>query len=287
MTDQAPAPVVDNAAPVQQPAAASLAAPAAAPAAPAGQPPASWYSGFQDESLRGYIETKGFKDPSSLAESYRNLEKLRGVPENELVRIPKEGDAEAWNAYYARMGRPENADGYSLPVPEGDDGAFSKQAAQWMHEAGLTPAQAQILAGKNNEFLATQMKAAQDQQAIESDRQMSELKTEWGQAYDQNTEIARRAAKQFGLDEGMLSSIEEAIGTKQLLTLFNNIGQGLGEHKAHGIGSGDNSFKLSPAAAQERIKQLGNDPEWGKKYLAGGANEAAEMQRLQQMAYPT
>lgn len=247
----------------------------------------AWYSGFADENLRGYIETKGFKDASALAESYRNLEKLRGVPENELARIPKEGDADGWNAFYARLGRPDNADGYSLPVPEGDDGAFAKQAAEWMHAAGLTPAQAQMLAAKNNEFMAAQVKAHQDQQAIESDRQMSELKTEWGQAYEQNSEIARRAAKQFGLTEDMLSGIEDAIGTKQLMVLFNNIGQGLGEHKAQGIGSGDSSFKLSPAAAQERIKQLQGDPEWSKKYLSGGANEAAEMQRLQQMAWPS
>lgn len=277
MTVQAPA-TTDNAAQGQQSTDAGNVA---------AQQQSSWYSGFSDETLRGYIETKGFKDPSALAESYRNLEKLRGVPENELVRIPKEGDTEAWNAYYARMGRPENADGYSLPVPEGGDDAFAKQAAQWMHEAGLTPAQAQILAGKNNEFIAAQMKAHQDQQAVESDRQMSELKTEWGQAYEQNTEIARRAAQQFGLDANMLSSIEDAIGTKQLMVLFNNIGQGLGEHKAHGIGSGDNSFKLSPEAAQERIKQLGGDPDWSKKYLAGGANEKAEMERLQQMAWPS
>lgn len=250
-------------------------------------PAQTWYSGFGDESLRGYLETKGFKDPSALAESYRNLEKLRGVPENELARIPKEGDAEAWNAFYNRLGRPENAAGYELPIPDGDDGAFAKQAAEWMHEAGLTPAQAKMLAGKNNEFLAAQIKAHQDQQAIESDRQMSELKTEWGQAYEQNTEIARRAAKQFGLTDEMLSGIEDAIGTKQLMVLFNNIGQGLGEHKAQGIGAGDSSFKLSPAAAQERIKQLQGDPEWAKKYLSGGANEQAEMQRLQQMAYPS
>lgn len=247
----------------------------------------AWYSGFTDESLRGYVETKGFKDSAALAESYRNLEKLRGVPENELARIPKEGDAEGWNAFYAKLGRPESAAGYSLPVPDGDDGAFAKQAAEWMHAAGLTPAQAQMLAGKNNEFMAAQMKAHQEQQAVESDRQMAELKTEWGQAYEQNSEIARRAAKQFGLTEDMLSGIEDAIGTKQLMVLFNSIGQGLGEHKAQGIGAGDSSFKLSPAAAQERIKQLQTDLEWGKKYLSGGANERAEMERLQQMAYPS
>lgn len=273
MTDQAPITQVDNAAPVQAPAAQSA--------------PEAWYSNIQDESLRGYLETKGFKDHGALAESYRNLEKLRGVPENELLRMPKEGDTEAWNAFYNRLGRPENPDGYSLPIPDGDDGAFAKQAAQWMHEAGLTPAQAQALASKNNEWLSAQVKAFEDQQAIESDRQMTELKSEWGQAFEQNTEIARRAAKQFGLEEADLNALEDALGTKKLLTLFNNIGQGLGEHKAQGFGNGDQSFKLSPAAANERIKQLMGDKEWSSKYLNGGANEKAEMARLQQMANPS
>lgn len=272
MTEQAPVAQIDNA-PASQP--------AAEPAAPA-----AWYSGIQDESLRGYLEMKGFKGPDALADSYRNLEKLRGVPENELLRLPKEGDAEAWGQFYDRLGRPKSPDDYGLPVPEGDDGAFAKTAAQWMHEAGLTPAQAKLLGEKNNEWLAQQVQSFNEQKAVESDRQLSELKTEWGQAFDQNVEIARRAANQFGIKEDQMEALEDALGTKGMMQLFNNIGQSLGEHKAEGFGSGQSGFKLSPEAARERIKQLGADPEWSKKYLSGGANEAAEMQRLQQMANP-
>lgn len=250
------------------------------------QEPASWYSGFADESLRGYIEAKGFKDAPSLAESYRNLEKLRGVPEHELARIPKADDKDGWNAFYARMGRPDSAAGYELPLPEGDDGVFAKAAAEWFHEAGLSPQQAQLLAAKNNEYLAAQVQQWETEVAAEQDRQMSELKTAWGAAFDQNTEIARRGAKQFGVDEATMEKLEGAMGTKGMLEFFHTIGSKLGEHKAEGMGGGDASFKLSPAAATERIRMLMADKEWAGKYLAGGANEKAEMERLQRFAYP-
>lgn len=243
-----------------------------------------WYSGFQDESLRGYMEVKGFKDPSALADSYRNLEKLRGVPENELLRLPKEGDADAWNQFYSRLGRPEKADGYQLPVPEGDDGAFSKAAAEWMHAAGLSPAQATMLAEKNNEFLASQLQAHQEQIAHLQEQEMTQLKSEWGQAFEQNTEIAKRAARQFGIGEEVMNRLEEGMGTKGLLEFFHNIGSKLGEHKIEGMGNGVGEFKLSPSAAKEQINMLMQDREWASRYLNGGAAEKMQMERLQQAA---
>lgn len=267
MTEQqAPAPVADNAGQVAQ----------------TEQP---WYSSIQDESLRGFAELKGWKDPGAAIDSYRNLEKLRGVPENELVRLPKEGDAEAWDQVYSRLGRPESPDLYELPIPEGDDGAFAKTAAEWMHKAGLTKQQAQQIAAMNNEFISEQVKAYEAEKAANQARELDDLKSEWGMAYDQNTEIARRGAQQFGIEPEMLEKIEDAIGTKALLTMFHNIGSKVGEHKmVQGQGDG---FKLSPAAAQERISQLKGDKEWVSKYLSGGANERAEMERLIMMANPS
>lgn len=269
MTDQlAPAVVADNAGQVATPTES--------------QP---WYSSIQDEGLRGFAELKGWKDPGAAIDSYRNLEKLRGVPENELIRIPKAEDAESWQQVYSRLGRPESPDLYELPIPEGDDGAFAKTAAEWMHKAGLTKGQAQQIAEMNNQFLAEQVQAFEAEKASSQAREIEELRSEWGMAYDQNTEIARRGAQQFGIEPEMLEKIEDAIGTKALLTMFHNIGSKVGEHKmVQGQGDG---FKLSPAAAQERIAQLKGDKEWAGKYLAGGANEKAEFERLMRMAYPS
>lgn len=255
-----------------------------APVTPAADAP--WYSSIQDEGIRGYAELKGWKDPAAAIDSYRNLEKLRGVPENELARIPKADDKDGWNSFYAKLGRPDNAAGYELSIPEGDDGVFAKAAAEWFHEAGLSPAQAQLLAAKNNEYLASQVKAWETEVAAKQDQEMSELKTQWGMAFDQNTEIARRGAKQFGVSEETMEQLEGAMGTKGMLEFFHNIGSKLGEHKVEGMGASDASFKLSPAAAQERIRMLQADKEWANRYLSGGANEKAEMDRLQRFAYP-
>lgn len=274
MTDQAPAPVVDNAQTGQQP---------AAPAPTGGEQP--WYSTIQDESIRGYAELKGWKDPSAAIDSYRNLEKLRGVPEHELLRMPKEGDQDAWGQFYSRLGRPETPDAYELPVPDGDDGAFAGEAAKWMHEAGLSKSQAHKLAEMNNQFITAQVTQYEANLAAQQDREMGELKTEWGSAYDQNVEIARRGAKQFGMAEKMLDNIEEAIGTKAMLSLFHNIGSKIGEHQFK-TGEGDGGFILSPAAAKERIAQLNGDREWANKYLSGGQKEKSEMERLMRQAYP-
>ena len=267
MTDQAPATQVDNAQPSQ----------------PAAEQP--WYSSIADESIRGYAELKGWKDPSAAIDSYRNLEKLRGVPENELIRLPKEGDQDAWSQVYARLGRPETPDAYELPVPDGDDGAFASHAAKWMHEAGLSKGQAQKLAEMNNQYISEQVAQYEANLAAQQDREMSELKTEWGSAYDQNVEIAKRGAKQFGLEEKMLNNIEEAIGTKAMLSLFHNIGSKIGEHQFK-TGDAESGFILSPAAAKERIAQLNGDRDWAQKYLAGGQKEKMEMERLMRQAYP-
>lgn len=267
MTDQAPAPA-DNAA-GQQPAQAD-------------QP---WYSTIQDESLRGFAELKGWKDPGAAIDSYRSLEKLRGVPENELMRLPKEGDDDAWSQVYSRLGRPETPDAYELPVPDGDDGAFSKAAADWMHKAGLNKSQAQQLAQFNNEYMAEQVKAYNDQVAAQQDRELSELKSEWGMAFDQNTEVARRAAQQFGIDEESMTRLEDALGTKGMMQFLHNIGSKVGEHPFKGGGE-DGSFKLSPAAAQERIKQLQGDADFRDRYFKGDVKAKEEMERLHKFAFP-
>ena len=80
-----------------------------------------------------------------MLESYRHLEKLIG---RDKIALPKEGDAEAWNAVYDRLGRPENAEGYEIAVPEGleRDSAFEEQMRGLFHKAGLTKMQVAALA---------------------------------------------------------------------------------------------------------------------------------------------
>jgi hypothetical protein len=153
---------------------------------------------------------------------------------------------------------PETPDGYALPVPEGDNGAFAKTASAWFHEAGIPPAQAEKLAVKWNEFAAAQQAAATQAEA-DAEKQAeakykeddSALRKEWGAKYDANIELGKRAYREFGFTTDVVDAIESKVGSAQLFKIFAKIGQGLGEDTALGLGKSNNT--LTMASAAERL----------------------------------
>ena len=121
--------------------------------------------------------------------------------------------------------------------------------------------------------------------AQSAEQQMAELQQEWGKEFDANIEAGRRAARQFGVGEEMLTKMENAIGTKDMLKFFANIGKGMGEDSfVDGQSSG--KFGMSPEAARVRINNLKSDPNWTAKYLGGDANAKEELERLMRVGYP-
>lgn len=255
--------------------------------APAGNPPPAgeWYAGIADEGVRGFAQTKGWKYVGAVVDGYRNLEKLVGLPQERLARIPERSDDEqGWGQLYGRLGRPEKPDGYELKF-EGDD-AFAKSAAETMHKLGVSKGQAQGL----NEFwnghvakLIADDKAAREQ-ADAAD--ITTLKSTWGADYDKHVEQGRRAGREFGLSEQEFAQVQASLGTKKTLELFQKIGAKLGEASPFNPqgGNGGNGFGMTREGAQARIKSLMDDKDWTAKYLNGGAAEREEMGRLQQIA---
>jgi hypothetical protein len=243
----------------------------------------NWYDKIEDSELKGYVQNKGWKDPSELAVGYKNLEKLLG---GEKLPLPKGADdAEGWGRVYDALGRPKSAEEYKLPLPEGDDGSFAKTAAAWMHEAGLNQKQAELIAAKWNEHMQGAMGQQTQQSAQKVEQDIAALKGEWGQAWNENIALGSRAAKEFGLDADKLTAIEGAIGTGEMLKLMSRIGRGLTEHNFEG-GNTTQSFGMTPEAAKQRIAALRADTEWATKYMSGNADAQAELKRLMTVAYP-
>lgn len=289
---------------------APAAAPAAAPASVAGDAAAlalaaaaagavrtpeiraEWYDGITNPDTKTWVQAKGYKDPAAVAESAHYYEKLIGFDKaGRTVVVPDDkAGPEEIAAYRTKMGVPEKPDGYNIKPPEGQSDAFSKEASNWFHEAGIPANAAEKLAGKWNEYVATTTANAEKEFNIQSGIQFDALKSEWGQAYAQNLDIAKRAAAQFipgTPDERAtaLNAMERAMGTGALLKLMNNIGKGLGEHKVHGdTGTGGNM--MTPQQAQQRIVELKSNKEWSAAYLNGDKTKAQEMQQLHAMAYP-
>jgi len=262
-----------------QPGAAAGAGQGATGAGAGGEQP--WFSGIQDEGLRGYVQTKGFKDPAALADSYRNLEKLQGVPQDRLLKLPERSDDPAWGDVHKRLGRPDDAKGYELQF-DGDP-AFAERFGGAFHKAGLSKDQAKALNTEWNGYVNEMIEADKRDRETRDATEMQELKTKWGETFDGNVEAGRRAGREFGLSEEEFKQISGSLGSGKTLELFQRIGAKLGEAKPFDpSGSGGaGGFGMTPEAARARIEALGNDREWVARYLNGGASEKEEMGRLE------
>jgi hypothetical protein len=249
-----------------------------APAPQAG----NWYDGIQDADLKGYVQNKGWKDPNELANGYRNLEKLLG---SEKIPMPKGADdSEGWGRVYDALGRPKSADEYGITTPDGLSTEFSKAAAGKFHELGLSANQAKALTDWYSNEIGSQSSQMKQQTAQQSEADITSLRSEWGRSFDENVELSRRAAHEFGLD-GKLDALENALGTADMMKLLSRMGRGLTEHTFEG-GKTTQGFGMTPEAAQNRIAQLRSDADWGKKYISGDKTAQDEMTKLMSIAYP-
>lgn len=278
----------------------TAAAPAAAPtttttqAAPAATTTTQaattdWTSGFNDD-LKGFVQNKGFKDPASVLDSYRNLEKLMGTPKERLLRLPENmDDATAMGEIYTRLGRPQTPEDYKIEVPKDGDASFAKWAQGTFHELGLTTKQASALVNKWNEFAVNHQNGMTEKSAAEMQAQHDGLKREWGAAFDQNISVAKRAAAEFGISAEVIDKMESAMGFTQVMKLMHTIGAKLGEGEFVTNGSRGGSFNgaLTPDQARNKINSLRQDNEFIKRYTNGDASAKAEMERLHAMAYPS
>ncbi|WP_321878471.1 hypothetical protein [Paraburkholderia bannensis] len=186
-----------------------------------------------DADLKTYAESKGYKSAAEAIKSFR--------------------DAETANA------APAKAEDYKLPVPEGQSDALAKQAATWFHEAGVSQKVAESLVTKFNAHVTGLHEAAVATQKQQGEAQMAELKKEWGDKYDANVELGRKALHQFGIPQEVSSNLESAVGAAQILKTFSKIGAALGEGVLNAAGGGSEGGGAAPldpdkARAQRMFK---------------------------------
>lgn len=245
-----------------------------------------WFEGFQNAEVKSFAQAKGWEGPEQAIDSYRNLEKLAGVPAERLLKLPEKPDAPEWVDVWGRLGRPAKAEEYGLKVPEGSDPEFAKAASGWFHEAGIPKGAAAKLNEKWNAYMDGLIKAEDVRVKQKMDAEMGTLKSEWGQEFDARSELGRRSGREFGVTEDQFKAIEGAIGTAATMKMFHSIGTKLAEPKNLESDQGQGtSFGMTPEQAKQRIVALQGDKDWIGRYLAGGKNESAEMTRLQQAAY--
>lgn len=264
----------------------------AAPAAPA-----TWYGGY-DAETQGWVQNRGYHEKDLAAampeviKGYRNAEKMLGVPENRIIKLPEQIDDAAFLDIANRLGRPADPKEYVIQNPQGQEGdaEFADWARSTFHKLGLTKSQGEKLVQAWNENVTGVIAKAGETQQQQAQAQEASLKKEWGQAYDQNVEIGKRAARaaaqEVGLTEDNIDQLEAAIGLGGVLKLFHFFGSKMMDDTfTTGQVTPPGGRMLTPEQAQARITDLNNDAAWRKAFLAGDAEKRAEWDRLHQMAY--
>ena len=181
--------------------------------------PENWYDSLPDEYKSNPNVTK-YKSQEELLNGHINLTKKIG--EKGLTKPETDED---WKKAYAFLGKPETIEGYEFTPNEElpDELKLDEQMAtsfkEVAHEIGLNPHQYEKLMSSYMAMNEQGFKARKEQMDAELLASEKELKETWGQAYDQNIEMARNIVKKYD-NGGKL--------TKLLETPFN--GSSLGNN---------------------------------------------------------
>ncbi len=279
-TESAPAPAPVSAAPSQV--TTVIPAPAATPAsAPA---TTDWTTGFNEE-MKGYVQTKGFKDPAAVLESYRNFEKLHGVPAERLLKLPENMDSPEARQIWEKIGRPKDSKDYIIDVPKD---AAEPGDIEWLRAVADTGNYTQkqldtlvkaIATRQEAEFKATDLKSAQEFQVQEGN-----LKREWGAAFEQNVNLAKSGANALGLSKADVDQLESVKGFEATMRLLHKLGTATGEHTFVSGNSVPSQGVLAPAQAKAKISELIRDVNFQARYKSGDADARRQWDLLNQQA---
>jgi hypothetical protein len=269
---------------------------AAAAAAAATATPADWRTALP-EGIRADPSLASFKDVGALAQSFIETKSLVGKsirppgpdakPETKkefvdrllqiepaLVYAP-DGDPEAVNRMWKRLGKPEKPDEYEIPEQAKEAGLNPDDLRALAVTGGLTKAQFKGLV----EVMA---KASLEQKRLSALDRLA-LDQEWGAAKEERTLSAKAAALKMGLTEPEAN----ALTPKQLKAFFGvakAIGVNGNEFRKQGDG-GENV--LDPAEAKRQMDEIRDNPDYFDPYKNPGrhATLVAKMSKLSEMAY--
>ena len=242
-----------------------------------------WYSSIEDEAIRGHAELKGWKTAADAVKSYMNAEKKLGAPADSLIRMPQQLDMESLMPIFDKLGRPAEPSGYEIPVAEGADTEFVNWFTEKAHATGLTKDQALQMASQYDEYVNNVQTAMETEAKQKAESEFLELKTEWGNQYTANEDMAKRAARDFGVDEETISLLENQVGFAKVIKIFAEIGSKLTDHKFH-TGNQTGEMQMTPAAAKaEKERILTSDNEFKAKLNAGDPKAHAHWNRLMEL----
>lgn len=219
--------------------------------------PKSWYDGL-DADLKNDPSITKFKDPTALAKSYRELQKMIG---KEKIVIPTEKSTpEEWNEFYKKVGRPEELTGYEaadVELPEEiklraeTQEAFKKKA----HELGLTKKQFSELSKFQAELSLNNFN--QEVENIKSMTQKTEtaLRKKWGAAYESKVDKAQKVINHHFAGKNIHKAFKALSSDEGFVEAMAEIAESMGEDSI----AGAPRQTMTPKEAQSELNKMLGD----------------------------
>ncbi len=224
-----------------------------------------------DPSLAMVNGTSATEVINQFAKMHLNAQKMIG---RDKISIPgKDASDEEMRLYMTQTGCPETVDGYTAPtenVSEKFDADLFTASREEAHRLGMTPSQ---LAGMSR-FLDKRQSDAREEQASALATQMQEseaaIEKEHGDAFAQNTALAKAVIREYGGDEMEALAEERGLGSNHAFFNFcAKIGRALGEDEYVGQG-GTHSFTNTPEQATAEWNALQLDKDFMAAYQTDG-----------------
>jgi hypothetical protein len=224
------------------------------------------YKGLDGDTVK-YLDGKNFPDIGTALSSARQADEM--ARSRNVISKPDATNLKGWNGY-TELGWTPDRQAYKIEAPKVGDGevhdekAFAK-FSDLAHDARIAPWQAKALYDGLHKHTNDSLKSLRDAGATANRELTEKLKGSWGDKYDQNVELAKRAFGFFKPDAITGAQMDQVMGSAAMVELFEKIGSAMGEDKLIGQSGGSFGQKTPAQARAERMK-LEGDAEWLKVF---------------------
>lgn len=214
----------------------------------------NWFDEFEPDLKANPSITK-FKAPADLAKSYIELQKSLG---KDKVVIPTEKSTpEEWRAFYKKLGAPDKDDEYDvsdedMPEIARTDAAVKEAFRKSMHGQGLTKKQFE---GAWKFYKDTTLnKINQQTEELKNMRggAESDLRQEWGAAYEGKVNGAQKVIDTFFKDKGIRPEFSILANDKGFIKAMASIAEKIGED----VIAGSTRVTMTPQEAQSELNNM-------------------------------
>jgi len=199
-----------------------------------------------------------FDDWGGVAKSYANAAKLVGMDKNQILAMPKENTPEAMAPIWDKLGRPADTKGYDIEqykevLPPEVLGKYADIA----HKNGVSKSAFNSMISEFVNESVTGQKLMAEQQEQQVGQWQAEVKKEFGAAYDDKLNFAKKAVESFGLTD-VIKENPSMFEHPAIIKAFVAIGEKTSEGMVLSNGS-VNHGKLAPAEAQMELAKFNSD----------------------------